>query len=219
MDNSFQCTDLFILHLKTERGLSPNTIESYSRDLLNLSVYLADRKKDIKSVTRDDLHNFIVTLYDLGLNPRSIARTISTIKVFFSFLTGENIISDDPSFNIKAPKFVKTLPEVLSIEEVERMFSAAAGMGTWEGVRDLAILELMYASGLRVSEVCMLKREDLNLDDGFIVVRKGKGSKDRLTLIGESAKKRIMEYIERSRERLLVSPYLFLTRRNKYFTR
>ena len=197
-----------------ERGLSANTLESYVRDVKKFSTI----NEDITKVDRQKIHDYIVSLYDLGLDARSISRAVSAIKTFYSFLVSEGVIEENPALNIKAPKFLKKLPSALTVEEVEKLLNAA-NVAVWEGVRDRAMLELLYASGLRVSELIGLKREDINLEEGFIVVRSGKGGKDRLTLMGESSKQWLVKYLEFALDRLQTSPYFFITRRNKPFSR
>jgi len=205
---------LFCTHIKMERGLSPNTMESYVRDVKKFTALV----EDISTVTRKQIHEYIVSLYDVGLDARSISRGVSALKTFFGFLVSEGVIGENPALNIKAPKFIKKLPSALTVEEVEKLLNIT-NVTTWEGVRDRAMLELLYASGLRVSELVNLKREDINIEEGFLVVRSGKGGKDRLTLMGESSKSWLLKYLELSLDRLQTSPYFFITRRNKFFTR
>ncbi|MEI6079241.1 MAG: site-specific tyrosine recombinase XerD [bacterium] len=218
MDNN-QYLDLFSTQLKVERGLSQNTVESYLRDISRFfAFYSPDKNIDINGIGRQNIHDHIVALYDLGLDARSIARVVSSLKTFFNFMVQEGVINDDPSVHIKSPKFTKVLPSALTVEEVDRLF-AAVDVTKWEGVRDRAILELLYASGLRVSELTSLKRESINISEGFLVVHSGKGGKDRLTLLGSSAKEWINKYLEASLDRLIATEFLFITRRGKPFTR
>ena len=189
-------------------------MESYVRDVKKFVPLV----EDLYKVNRKQIHDYIVGLYDLGLDARSISRAVSALKTFFGFMVSEGLIDENPALNVKAPKFIKKLPSALTVEEVERLFNAVDA-ATWEGVRDRAMLELLYASGLRVSELVNLKREDINLDENFIVVRSGKGGKDRLTLMGDSSKAWLLKYLEFSLDRLQVSEYFFITRRNKPFTR
>ena len=172
----------------------------------------------ITGVERKTIHEYIVKLYDVGLDPRSIARSVSALKTFFSFLLREGILKDDPCVNLKAPRFAKNLPEALTVSEIDSIFGVIDTQ-KWEGIRDRAMLELMYASGLRVSELVGLKKEDVNIGQGFIVVRAGKGGKDRMTLIGDSAKKWLLLYLEKGLDRLQVNDYFFITRRNKPLSR
>ena len=209
--------DLFATHLTAERGLSGNTVESYVRDVKNLLLYL-EGINTITGVERKTIHEYIVKLYDVGLDPRSIARSVSALKTFFSFLLREGILKDDPCVNLKAPRFAKHLPEALTVNEIDSIFGVIDTQ-KWEGIRDRAMLELMYASGLRVSELVGLKKEDVNIGQGFIVVRAGKGGKDRMTLIGDSAKKWLLLYLEKGLDRLQVNDYFFITRRNKPLSR
>jgi len=210
--------DLFATHLKAERGLSSNTVESYIRDLKGFISYFKDSVPNITKSSRQDIHNYIVQLYDVKMDPRSIARCVSALKTFFNFLVTEGLVDEDPSLNIKAPKFTKTLPEALNVEEVNRLLNAV-DVNSWEGTRDRAMLELLYASGLRVSELTSLRREDINIDESFVIVHSGKGGKDRLTLMGGSAKSWLLKYLEKSLDKLQTSPYFFITRRGKPFTR
>ena len=209
--------DLFATHLKAERGLSVNTVESYTRDIKNFLAYI-EGLNTITGVERKIMHEYIVKLYDVGLDPRSIARSVSALKTFFSFLLREGLIKDDPCVNLKAPRFAKNLPSALTVDEIDRIFNVVDTQ-KWEGVRDRAMLELLYASGLRVSELVGLKKEDVNLEQNFIVVRAGKGGKDRMTLVGESAKKWMILYLEKGLDRLMVNDFFFITRRNRPLTR
>jgi integrase/recombinase XerD len=232
-----QYIDIFSTHLKVERGLSANTVESYVRDIKRFFAASAGTEvpavaeavagevaapavteETLKKVTRQDIHNHIVALYDLGLDARSIARVVSSLKTFFNFLVREGITSDDPTVHIKSPKFTKTLPAALTVDEVDKLF-AAVDLAKWEGIRDRAMMELLYASGLRVSELISLKRESVNIQEGFLVVHSGKGGKDRLTLLGSSAKDWLNKYLEASLDKLVASEFLFVTRRGKHFTR
>jgi len=204
--------DLFATHLKAERGLSVNTVESYTRDIKNFLAYI-EGLNTITGVERKIMHEYIVKLYDVGLDPRSIARSVSALKTFFSFLLREGLIKDDPCVNLKAPRFAKNLPSALTVDEIDRIFNVVDTQ-KWEGVRDRAMLEL-----LRVSELVGLKKEDVNLEQNFIVVRAGKGGKDRMTLVGESAKKWMILYLEKGLDRLMVNDFFFITRRNRPLTR
>jgi integrase/recombinase XerD len=210
--------DSFLIHIKVERGLSSNTLDSYARDLNRFTEIIKYKNKKINEISRKDIHDYIVELYEIGLDARSVSRSVSAIKSFFNFLLNENVIKDNPSLNIKAPRFNKTLPNSLSKSEVEDLLNIIP-IDTFEGLRDRAMFELMYASGLRVSELISLKKEDLKLDEGFIIVRLGKGGKDRITLIGESCKNWILKYSEKLLDRLSVSEYLFITKRKKPLTR
>lgn len=217
--------ELFSTHLKIERGLSLNTVESYCRDVTRFfssNTFQVQEEANIddlvQSVTRKNIHDHVVALYDIGLDARSIARVVSSIKTFFNFLLREGFIKDDPSIHVKSPKFKKILPAVLTVDEVDKLFNSV-DVSKWEGIRDRAMLELMYASGLRVSELISLKKESINISEGFLVVHSGKGGKDRLTLIGNSAKEWINKYLEVSLDKLIVTDFLFITKRAKPFTR
>ncbi len=228
--NSNKYIELFSTHLKAERGLSLNTVESYSRDIKRFfASYMPQTTIDtvseniitdefLKNIKRQDVHNHIVALYELGLDARSIARVVSSLKTFFNFLVSEGITHDDLSVHIKSPKFKKTLPSALTVDEVNKLFDAV-DVSKWERIRDRAMLELLYASGLRVSELISLKKESVNIAEGFLIVHGGKGGKDRLTLLGGSAKEWINKYLEASLDKLVTTEFLFVTRRGKHFTR
>ena len=228
--SSNKYVELFSTHLKAERGLSINTVESYSRDINRFfASYIPQASTEVpnenlvtevslKKINRQDVHNHIVALYELGLDARSIARVVSSLKTFFNFLAREGIVSEDLSVHIKSPKFKKTLPSALTVDEVDKLFNAV-DVSKWEGIRDRSMLELLYASGLRVSELTSLKKESVNISEGFLVVHGGKGGKDRLTLLGTSAKEWINKYLEASLDKLITTEFLFITRRGKPFTR
>lgn len=208
-------TGLFVNYLKLDRGLSSNTLVSYQSDLEKLDKFF---NKPLQDISKNDLHSFIVELYDTGLDARSVSRISSTIKSFFNYLLAENLISLNPTLNLKAPRHTNKLPETLSYNEVNKILEVIP-KDTWRGYRDYVIFDLMYASGIRVSELCNLKKEDVNIENNFLIVKSGKGSKDRITLMGESSAENIKKYIELSNDKQKVLDYLFITERGKNFTR
>jgi len=229
--------DNFSTHLKAERGLSAHTVEAYIRDVGRFIKYLGIGSdpaagetvslegdngdaflNSIKGINRQQVHAHIVELYKTGLDARSIARVVSSLKTFFGFLLKEGLISDDPTVNVKSPKFTKQLPEVLSIQEVDKLLNSV-DTSKWEGVRDRAMIELLYASGLRVSELINLKKESVNIQEGFLLVQSGKGGKDRLCLLGSSAKDWINKYLEASLDKLIATEYMFINMRGKALSR
>lgn len=177
--------DRFLQYLMLEKSLSGNTLDAYGTDVAKLLDYLQDTGRDLRSVDLDCLRNFAATLADVGISARSRARIISGIRSFFSFLVLDGYLDSDPSFLLESPKLGQHLPEVLSIQEVDAVM-AAQDLSLPEGHRNLAMLEVLYSCGLRVSELCGLKMQDLFLEEGFIRVT-GKGSKERLVPISDRA--------------------------------
>ncbi len=180
-------------YLLLEKSLSPNTLEAYMDDALKLLVYLDDCQLDVETVSLDDLHGFAAAIGDLGVAPRSQARIISGIKSLFRFLCLDGFRQDDPSELLESPKIGRHLPDVLSVEEIDSIIGQI-DLSLPEGQRNKAMIETMYSCGLRVSELCSLKMEDLYLDEGFIRVT-GKGSKQRLVPISDKAVKEIRLYL------------------------
>ena len=208
-------------YLLLEKSLSPNTLDAYMDDAGKLLSWLEDCGLDVEKVTLDDLHGFAAAMGDLGIAPRSQARIISGIKSLFKFLCLDGYRQDDPSELLEAPKIGRHLPDVLSVDEIDRIISQI-DLTTKEGQRNKAMIETMYSCGLRVSELCSLKMEDLFLDEGFIRVT-GKGSKQRLVPISGRAIHEINLYLT---DRCHIDikpgaePYLFLSiRRGRPLTR
>ena len=199
-------------YLLLEKSLSPNTLEAYMDDASKLLSYLEDCGMDVTKVTLDDLHGFAAAMGDLGIAPRSQARIISGVKSLFKFLNLDGYRQDDPSELLEAPKIGRHLPDVLTVEEIDRIIGQI-NLSLPEGQRNKAMIETMYSCGLRVSELCSLKMEDLFLDEGFIRVT-GKGSKQRLVPISDRAVHEIRLYLT---DRCHIDikpgaePYLFLS--------
>lgn len=176
-----------------EKSLSPNSIDAYLTDLDKLSIFLRNENLTAENVTLDHLQQFIAQLYDIGINARSVARIISGIKSFYNFLVLDGYMQNDPTELLETPKIGLKLPTVLSLEEIENLFSVI-DHSTKEGQRNRAILEVLYSCGLRVSELVYLKFSDLFFDEGFIKVE-GKGSKQRLVPISHTAINEINKYL------------------------
>ncbi len=213
--------DLYLNWLLVERGLSNKTIEAYSRDL---SVYLTSLKShSIDAATGEDTPLIIQHLIDLrnaGLSARSRARHLAALRGFYRFLVRENILTTDPSRLVDLPKTTLKLPDVLSVEDVKRLLKAP-DITRATGVRNAAMLELLYAAGLRVSELVGLKSHDVNLEACFVRVF-GKGAKERIVPIGRIAREKAVDYLETARPILLkniTSKYLFVARAGKPMTR
>ena len=208
-------------YLLLEKSLSPNTLEAYMDDAMKLLGYMDDCDIDLAQVTLDDLHGFAAAMGDIGIAPRSQARIISGIKSLFRFLCLDGYRQDDPSELLEAPKIGRHLPDVLSVEEIDKIIKQI-DLSVREGQRNRAMIETMYSCGLRVSELCSLKMEDLFLDEGFIRVT-GKGSKQRLVPISGRAVKEINMYLT-DRCHIEIKPgseaFLFLSvRRGKPLSR
>lgn len=210
---------LFLEFLSIEKGLSANTLLSYRRDLRKLGSFLKKEKLAWESAREEDLARFIQDQSRAGLSARSIARLVSAFKSFYKFLALDGVIKKSPAANLAAPSTWLSLPKFLTVKEVELLLRQPDEKEP-RGVRDKAMLELLYASGLRVSELVGLTVKDLNLTEGFLLCR-GKGGKERIVPLGGKARKAISRYLAEVRPLLLKKPadFLFLTRRGGRFTR
>jgi len=213
--------DRYLNYLLLEKGLSNQTMESYSRDLIRLFDFLKDDGiEDVLQVDTPMILKHLISLRDSGLGQRSRARHLVSIRGFFRFLVQEKILDTDPSRSVELPKAISRLPAVLSIDEIQKLL-AAFDAETPKAARDMAMIELLYAAGLRVSELVRLKLQDVNLEAGYVRAF-GKGSKERIVPIGRCAINRLHEYVQRARPALLkgtASRYLFVARSGKPMTR
>lgn len=203
-------------YLQLEKALSPNTLEAYMQDLSKLLRFLQSEQIDVLHTCLDDLERFAAGLHDIGIHPRSQARIISGIHSFFRFLLLNDDIEADPSELLEGPRIGLHLPEVLTVEEIDRII-AVIDLSKPEGQRNRAILETLYSCGLRVSELCNLKLSNLYFDEEFIRVE-GKGGKERLVPISQRAIKEINYYmIDRKRIEIKkgYEDYLFVSARLK----
>ncbi len=211
----------FLDYLSIEKGLSQNTIKSYKQDLSKFVAYLHSHSiKNIANVTKHNISRYLYYLKDRGLSSSSISRNLAAIKMFFRFLVSEKIIKEDTANLLESPRLIRQLPEVMDTSEVTRMLEAPAGRDTL-GLRDKAVLELMYATGMRVSEVVGIFKENLNLDMGFIRCS-GKGGKERIVPVGRKAKLALSKYLEKSRPKLArhtQDSHLFLSRLGRKISR
>ncbi len=210
----------FIEFLKIDRGLSKNTIASYHEDIKKFDKFLEKKKIDMEKLNSEILLDYVKYLYSLGLKDSSIARNIVTLRNFLKFLTQEKIIKEEIIGVLSVPKLWKKLPIYLTEEEVNKLIEAP-NTSTPAGLRDRAMLEIMYGSGLRVSEVANLAVDDINLEFSYLKC-KGKGSKERLVPFGESAKKWLKKYLLEGRGYLLKekkNDHIFLNRRGGQLTR
>jgi len=213
----------FLTHVRVEKGLSPNTVSAYGRDMLKFDVYAKKNKLVLKSVTRDDLVDFLSSLYRQNLESRTVARHLVTLRNFFRFAQITELIPEDPSIHLESPKIRRSLPGYLRLEEVEKLL-AQPDEKTAIGLRDRTMLEVLYSSGLRVSELTNLRVLDLDRAAGCVRCI-GKGDKERIVPIGKKAISLVDRYLRDARPQLLAksqqsnSPVLFLNRRGSRLSR
>ncbi len=209
----------FLSYLAVERGLSKNTVESYRLDLKGFNEFLKNRGISLETFRKQEIIDYISHKRDNGIAASSICRLVSSVKGFTKFLIIEKIISDDPTETIKTPEKWQRVPKALSFDEIRELLDINENSSSY--LRDTAMLELMYSSGLRVSEIISLKVNNINYEGGFLRVM-GKGSKERVVPLNERAKEKIQKYVLQLRHKLLKnkqSPYLFLTNRGLPMTR
>jgi integrase/recombinase XerD len=211
----------FLIYLSVEKGLSKNTVDAYSLDLRKFQDFLLSKDKKVTSLSRADIVDFIEKLRDEGYSLASICRFISSIKGLCRYLLVENVIKDDPSENLQAPKRWERLPKALSISDIRSFLELSSSVVKPIMIRDCVMLELLYSSGLRVSELVSLKLEDIHLEAGFLRVL-GKGSKERIVPVNMRAIGKLKMYLNQQRPEILKkkqSSYLFVTGRGKPMTR
>lgn len=183
----------YVQYLCLERSYSKNTLDAYRRDLQKLLVFYADNHIDYRTVTLEQLDQFAGQLREEGIQARSVARILSGVRSFYRFLTLEKEVEQDPTELLESPQIGKHLPEVLSVEEIDSIINVI-DVSKPEGIRDRAIIEVLYGCGLRISELCNLRISQLYLEDKYIRV-KGKGSKERLVPIEGVAIDRVREWL------------------------
>lgn len=207
-------------YMKLERNYSENTLDAYMSDLQKLLDYVGSEGLHVLDVKLDDLRNFVAALVDIGISARSQSRILSGVRTFYTFLILDGYIEDDPTELLEWPKIGEHLPEVLSVEEVDRL-EQACDLSKWEGQRNRTIIEVLFSCGLRVSELINLHLSDLFLTEKFIRVM-GKGKKERLVPISESAVKEL-QYWFMDRNLMKIKPgeedFVFLNRRGGHLTR
>jgi integrase/recombinase XerD len=219
-ESNIALVERFLDALWLEHGLSENTLTAYRSDLLGLAHWLAVKKCDLLSADRADLLGYLQHRVDLGTKPRSSARLLSSIRRFYRYLVRERRLQEDPSARIDAPKLGRSLPKSLTEEEVEALLGAP-NSAELLGMRDRAMLEVLYASGLRVSELIKLTLPQVNVQQGVVKVI-GKGNKERLVPLGEEALNWIERYIREARGAILgavQTDVLFPSRRGSAMTR
>ncbi|HUP64792.1 MAG TPA: site-specific tyrosine recombinase XerD [Thermoanaerobaculia bacterium] len=210
---------MYLDYLTVEKGLARNSIQSYGRDLRHFGHWLSESKLEIDGLERVHLVRYFQALRNAGISPRSVARALAAIRGLYRFLVAERHLKSDPTENIDNPKLWSSLPKSLSSPEVEAILGAPDASTTL-GQRDRAMLELLYATGLRVSELIGIRIDDLVLDAGFLRTI-GKGSKERVVPFGDAAKKAIVTWMENGRKELdrHGDPALFLSTRGRPLSR
>jgi integrase/recombinase XerD len=208
-------------YLKVEKGLAPLTVAAYTRDLGQFRSSLTAKRRTLNNCRRDDVRAFLDRLFSDQIDGRSVARKLSALRHFYKFLLLDRLIEHDPTLNIETPRQWKVLPKALATSEVEQMLKPPEHDDKLLRVRDRAILEVLYAGGLRVSEVIGIRLEDLKLDLGYVLVR-GKGDKERIVPLGKMSQRTLTSYLLEVRPKLLVtrsSKALFVGRAGKPLTR
>ena len=211
----------FLTHVRVEKGLSSNTVEAYRRDLLKFEDFAKKRKLGLEATRRDDLVDFLAGLYRQKLESKTVARHLVTLRNFFRYAQVQELITEDPSVTLESPKIRRSLPGYLRLEEVERLLEQPDPK-TPLGQRDRAMLEVLYSTGLRVSELIGLRVSDLDVKVGCVRCI-GKGDKERIVPVGKKALGMVERYLREARPKLLGkvtgSPTLFVNRRGRQLTR
>jgi integrase/recombinase XerD len=214
---------MFLTHVRVEKGLSPNTVSAYRRDLIKFEEFTKKKKLALEKITRDDLVDFLASLYRQKLESRTVARHQVTIRNFLRFALVQELITTDPSLNLESPKIRRSLPGYLRLEELERLL-AQPDDKTALGLRDHAMLEVLYSTGLRVSELVHLRVMDLDRSAGCVRCI-GKGDKERIVPIGKKALALVERYLKEARAKLdgkgkqISANTLFINRRGGSLSR
>lgn len=213
----------YLHFIKVERQLSDNTLQSYKRDLVAYArhIHYEQQIMEFDKVIREHILLYLDSLRSVGKSSKTISRQISSIRSFHQFLLREKVTDQDPTVHLEMPKKEQSLPKVLSIEEIDALMTAPS-VEKPQGIRDIAILEMMYGSGMRISELIELNLEDVHITMGFVRVF-GKGGKERIIPLGRSAIQACVNYLEQARPGLLghapKNDAFFITQRGKRFTR
>jgi len=226
VDPNLRLVNSFLDYLKVEKGLAPLSVSAYQSDLEQYSEFLLKRKRALREARRQDVRDFLNSLFSNGLDGRSVARKLSALRHFYKYLLLDRYIQADPTLNIDSPKQWKVLPKSLAADEIERVLQGPPRakddrVSQALGLRDRAMLEVFYAGALRVSEVITLKLEDLKLEIGYVLVR-GKGDKERIVPLGGTAQTVVQKYLSDARQVLAAgksSPTLFIARGAKPISR
>ncbi len=210
----------YVSYLAVERGLARNTVDAYERDVRDFLAFLDDSHRDLQQADREALLEYIQRLYT-RLSARSVMRKVAALRSFFRFLLLDGYISHDPTETLESPKTWRSLPKYLTVEEVDQLLQEP-DLGKPQGIRDRAMLEVLYAAGLRVSELVRLKLSDFNFDAGFLRTL-GKGGKERIVPVGDSAIEALSAYLEQAypkyKSKNPTTPFLFLSQKGGAMTR
>ncbi len=211
--------DTYLSYLRDVRRMSPNTIESYARDLTGLAAFAEKLGRDVGALERRDLEAYVRSLMASGLSPRSTARAVACVRGFYRFAAVEQQQEGSPADDLRAPRAWAALPKFLDLEEVDRLL-AQPDTATPRGLRDKALISVLYATGLRVSELISLKLSNLHLDEGYLTCI-GKGDKERIVPVGQDATDWLKKYMAESRPRLAASGsrWLFVNARGTPLSR
>ncbi len=208
--NHYAALDAFMVHLKAEQGASIHTVEAYNRDILHYLIFVEETHGSLESVS---MEGYLHRLRTEGKSTRSIARSLSALRSFYKFLLADGLVATSPLLDIETPRFKAPIPRVLSEEEMTRLLKLPASQKL--AVRDAAVIELFYATGMRVSELASIKKSDVNLDAGWVTAL-GKRSKERMVPIGNYAREMIKLYLKEAKPQ---GPYLFPGRKGLPITR
>jgi len=210
---------IFLDYLAVEKGLARNSLSAYRVDLRHFGHWLADQRLELDAVHRVHIVKYFQSLRTAGISARSVARALAAIRGLFRFLVAERHLKGDPTENLENPKLWSTLPKSLQPAEVEALLRAPDRSAV-DGLRDAAMLELLYATGLRVSELIRVRIDDVVMDAGFLRTM-GKGSKERIVPFGDAARDAMLAYLDRGRPELVRQPdvHLFLSRRGRPMSR
>lgn len=206
--------DTYLTYLRDVRRMSPNTIENYARDLAQLGAFAERTGTDIEALERRDLESFVRDLMASGLSPRSVARTVACVRGFYRFVAVERKLAENPADDLRSPRAWPALPKSISLEDIDRLL-AQPDTSSAIGLRDKALIEVLYATGLRVTELLTLRAGDLNVDEGYLTCI-GKGDKQRLVPMGHDAASWVTKYLQTGRPQLVkkrASPWLFVNSR------
>jgi integrase/recombinase XerD len=212
--NTVPALDAYLTHLTVERRLAANSIESYAHDLRLLAEYAAGRNVSVDALTRSDLEQFVRELMASGRSPRSVARAIARYRGLYRFLVVDGRLTASPADDLRPPRAWKVLPRYLAVDDVDRLI-AQPDVDTPRGLRDRALIELLYATGMRVTELVSLRPSDINLEASYLTCT-GKGDKQRIVPIGDEAADWVRKYLRQGRPALLrkrTSPRLFVNAR------
>jgi len=206
--------DTYLTYLRDVRRVAANTVESYARDLASLSAFAEKRGVAVEALERRDLESFVRSLMTAGLSPRSVARAVACVRGFYRFVALERKADTSPADDLRAPRAWTALPKFLSLDDVDRLV-AQPDPSTPRGLRDKALIEVLYATGMRVSELVALKPGDLHLDEGYLTCI-GKGDKQRIVPLGQEAADWVRRYMRDGRGTLAggATPWLFVNARD-----